>query len=361
MNAGRKGMKISTGAMAMLILLAGCHAQDKGAEAGTKTVEAEAMTLGLGGITLYDATPGTVVSEQQVQVASRLMGYIRDMPVREGDAVKSGQLLFTIDPTDIEGQVSQAKAGLAQAQAGLADAKADFERFSNLYKDESIPKLQFDKVKLQYSVAQSQERAARAGLDTAQSQLRYANVRSPIEGVVTQNMASKGDLASPGHPVLVVENQQKLMVQTTVSDETYAHLKLGGGALIEIGGKQYKGVISRLVAASDAMSHTHLVKLEVPDAKGLVSGSFARVSFDVGMREGILIPRSAILERAGITGVFVVDEKGIASYRMVRKGSEQNGMVAIEAGLNPGEKLVVAKAGELDSGDKVTLTEGRSQ
>ncbi len=345
----------------MLILLAGCHAQDKGAEAGTKTVEAEAMTLGLGEITLYDATPGTVVSEQQIQIASRLMGYIRDMPVREGDAVKAGQLLFTIDPADIEGQVSQAQAGLAQAGAALNDAKADFERFSNLYKDESIPKLQFDKVKLQYSIAQSQERAARAGLETAQSQLRYANVRSPIDGVVTQKMASKGDLASPGHPVLVVENQQKLMVQTTVSDETYSHLKLGGNALVEISGKEYKGIIERLVAASDAMSHTHLVKLAVPDAKGLVSGTFARVSFDVGSHQGILVPKSAILQRAGITGVFVVDGKGIARYRMVRIGSERNGYIGIEAGLSPGERIVVGNAGELDSGDQVKLTESHTQ
>lgn len=354
-------MKISTGAMAMLILLAGCHAQDKGAEAGTKTVEAEAMTLGLGEITLYDATPGTVVSEQQVQVASRLMGYIRDIPVREGDAVKSGQLLFTIDPTDIEGQVSQAQAGLAQAQAGLNDANADFERFSNLYKDESIPKLQFDKVKLQYSVAQSQERAARAGLDTAQSQLRYANVRSPIDGVVTQKMASKGDLASPGHPVLVVENQQKLMVQTTVSDETYTHLKQGGSAQVEIAGKEYRGIIARLVAASDAMSHTHLVKLMVPDVQGLTSGAFARVSFAVGSRQGISVPKSAILQRAGITGVFVVDGKGLAHYRMVRTGSEQNGRVGIEAGLNAGEIIAVGNANELDSGDRVNPTESHTQ
>ena len=354
-------MKRSTGAIAMLILLAGCHSGERSADARVKTVEAKAMTLSLGEITLYDATPGTVVSEQQVQVASRLMGYIRDMSVREGDAVKAGQLLFTIDPTDIEGQVSQAKAGLAQAEAGLADAKADFERFSNLYRDESIPKQQFDKVKLQYSVAQSQERAARAGVDTAQSQLRYAQVRSPIDGVVTQKMASKGDLASPGRPVLVVENQQKLMVQTAVSDETYSHLQSGGHAMMEIAGKEYRGTITRLVAASDAMSHTHLVKLTVPDGQGMVSGSFARVSFDVGSRQGISVPKSAILQRAGITGVFVVDGKGVAHYRMVRQGSEQNGMVGIEAGLNPGEKIVVGNANELDSGDQVNLTESHAQ
>ena len=191
-------------ALILLVLLSGCQPHDKAAEVQTRTVEAQAVTVSLTATPVFDATPGSVVSEQQVQVASRLMGYIRDIQVHEGDAVKTGQLLFTIDPSDIQGQVAQARAGHAQAEAALGDAKSDFERFSNLYKEESVPKLQYDKMKLQYSIAQNQARAARAGLDMAESQLRYAEVRAPIAGVVTHKMASKGDLAAPGRPVLGV-------------------------------------------------------------------------------------------------------------------------------------------------------------
>ncbi len=349
-------MKLSAISLALLFLLAGCQSHEQAAEARVKTVDAPTLTLAMSAIPVFDATPGAVVSEQQVQVASRLMGYIRDIAVREGDTVKAGQLLFTIDPADIEGQVVQARAGLSQAEAALLDAKSDFERFSNLYRDESIPKLQYDKIKLQYSIAQSQARAARAGLDTAESQLRYAEVRAPIDGVVTQKMASKGDLAAPGRPVLVLENLQKLVIQTAVSDETYAHLKLAGSAAVEIAGQVYAGHITRLVPAADAVSHTHLVKLAVPGVAGLTSGAFARVRFDVGSRQGISVPKSAILQRAGITGVFVVDGKGIAGYRMVRTGSDLGGVVAVEAGLSPGEKIVVGNTGELDSGDRVNLT-----
>ncbi len=349
-------MKSSMSAAMLIFLLAGCQPHDQAAETKVKTVDAPTLTLSLAEIPVFDTTPGAVVSEQQVQVASRLMGYIREIPVREGDTVKAGQLLFTIDPKDIEGQVVQARAGLSQAEAALVDAKSDFERFSNLYKEESIPKLQYDKVKLQYSIAQSQARAARAGLDTAESQLRYAEVRAPIDGVVTQKMASKGDLAAPGRPVLVLENLSSLMIQTAVSDETYSHLKQGGSAMVEIAGKVFAGTITRLVSVADAMSHTHLVKLAVPTAAGLTSGAFARVRFAVGSRQGISVPQSAILQRAGIAGVFVVDAEGIAHYRMVRTGSDQDSMVGIEAGLNPGEKIVIGNAGELDSGDKVSLT-----
>jgi RND family efflux transporter MFP subunit len=342
-----------TVAATLFFSLAGCQPHNKAAADQIKTVNAQTLTLSLTEIPVADSAPGVVISEQQVQVASRLMGYIHDIPVHEGDTVKAGQLLFSIDPTDIKGQVDQARAGLAQANAALSDAKADFERFSNLYKEESIPKVQFDKIKLQYNIAQSQANAAQSGLNTAESQLRYAEVRSPINGIVTQKMANKGDLAAPGKPVLAVENPAKLLIQTSVSNETYAHLKMGGSATVEIAGNTLPGKIVRLVSAADAMSHTHLVKLDVPGIKGYSSGTFARVRFTVGSRQGISVPKAALLERAGISGVFVVEADGIAHYRMVRVGSEQNDLIEIEAGLNPGEKVVVSNAAGFDSGDRI--------
>lgn len=343
-------------ALISLILLSACQPQDQVAEVKARTVEAQVLTVNLTAMPVFDATPGSVVSEQQVQLTSRIMGYIRDIHVHEGEAVKTGQLLFTIDPSDIQGQVVQARAGHAQAEAALGDAKSDLERFSNLYKEESVPKLQYDKMKLQYSIAQSQARAARAGLDMAESQLRYAEVRAPIAGVVTKKLASKGDLAAPGRPVLVLENPGMLMVQTSVSSETYALLKPGDTALVEISGQALEGKIARLVPAADAMSHTHLVKLNLPDVKGLASGAFARVRFNVGEGQGIAVPKSAILQRAGITGVFVVDGQGVARYRMVRTGEDRNGTVEVSAGLSPGEKVVVGNADKLSTGDLVKLT-----
>lgn len=341
--------------IAIVLLLAGCGADEHAATTAAKTVEADTIKVGLSTMPVIDAEPGAVVSEQQVQVASRLMGYIREIRVHEGDAVKAGQLLFTIDPSDINGQLNQARAGVAQAEAALLDAKADYERFSNLYQEESIPKQQYDKIKLQYSIAQSQAKAAHAGLDTAESQLRYAEVRAPIDGVVTQKMASTGDLAAPGRPVLVLENPARLEVQTSVSEQTYAHLKLNDAAELEIAGlaAPLTGKITRLVPAADAMSHTHLVKLDLPAGSGVVSGTFVRVRFNVGSTEGISVPKSALLQRAGITGVFVADGQGIARYRMVRTGSVSGNHVAIEAGLSPGDTIVVAGNGEIDSGDKI--------
>ncbi len=347
------------GLAASLINGCGSHEPPEGqAAAVARTVVAEVQTVQPTSLRLRVEAPGLVVSEDQVQVASRLMGYIREIKVEEGQAVKIGQLLFVVDPADIQGQVNQARAGLAQAEAALADAKLDYERFGALYKDEAIPKMQWDKTRLQYQVAQQQVAAARAGLGLASGQLRYASVVSPINGVVTQKMANAGDLAAPGRPVLVIEGLKKLQVRTQASSDVYARIKTGEKVSIVQDGAStqapIEGTIAQIVPAADPASHSHRVKIDLPADSGLASGTFVRVGFAVGEREGIRIPVTALAERAGITGVFVVDAQGIARYRMVRPGATEQGSVEIQSGLSAGDKVVVSQVEQLENGDKVS-------
>lgn len=344
--------------VASLINGCGTHDSSDGQAAVGRTVVAEVQTVQPVSLSLRVETPGLVVSEDQVQVASRLMGYIREIKVEEGQTVKAGQLLFVVDPADIQGQMNQARAGLAQAEAALADAKLDYERFGALYKDEAIPKMQRDKIRLQYQVARQQVAAARAGFGLASNQMRYASVVAPINGVVTQKMANAGDLAAPGRPILVIEGLKTLQVRTQVSGDVYARIKPGEKVSIVQDGATtqapVEGRIVQVVPAADPASHSHRVKIDLPAGSGLSSGSFVRVGFAVGSREGIRVPASAVAERAGITGVFVVDAQGIARYRMVRTGASEQGQVEIQSGLSAGDKVVVSNVDQLENGDKVS-------
>lgn len=349
------------GAIVMVLTLAACKGRDPvTGNSAVDVVTAKTAVVRQVSLAKTDIVPGTVVSVQQVQVASRLMGYIRKISVHEGQTVTVGQLLLTIDPTNIRGQVNQARAGLAQAQAALVDAQADFVRFGNLYREKSIPRLQFDKIKLQYHIARSRVMAAKAGLRTATAQLRYAKVRAPIDGVIIRKLAVAGDLATPGRPLLVLENPATLQVQTTVSRATYSHLTLGETVPVKLSGlpQRINAAIIRLVPAADPITRTYLVKLTLPKMTKVRSGTFAKVYFSLGQRQGIRIPQTAVLMRAGIKGVFVVDHRGFAHYRMVRTGTRVNGDVDILAGLNPGERIVTAGTDILRSGDKVRTANG---
>jgi RND family efflux transporter MFP subunit len=351
LRAGLLGLAMS------LIYGCGSHEEPAATTTGGRTVTAGTLTVQPSAVGIRVESPGTVVSEDQVQVASRLMGYIREIKVKEGQSVKAGQLLFVVDPTDIQGQVGQARAGLAQAEAALADAKIDYERFGALYQEQAIPKLQWDKIRLQYEVAQQQVAAARAGLGLASGQMRYASVVAPISGVVTMKMANAGDLAAPGRPVLAIESLKKLQVRTEVSSEVFARIKAGDTVDVVRDGREatpVSGTVAQVVPAADPVSHTHLVKIDLPAGSGLASGNFVRVAFSLGDREGLRVPAAALAERAGILGVFVVDAQGIARYRMVRTGATADGQVDIQSGLAAGEKVVISNVAGLENGDKVS-------
>lgn len=349
-------------ALALALAISGCGETDKQQQTTTPaaTVTANIAVVQKTVLPIITTASGTIIAEQQAQIASRLMGFIREMNVQEGQSVVAGQRLFTVDPTDIQGQVSQAKAGLAQAEAALADAKNDYQRFGTLYKEEAIPKQQWDKVRLQYNVAQQQAAAARVGLGTAAAQMRYATLTAPFSGIITQKMANVGDLATPGRPVLALENQSRLQVQTGVSSDVFAHLKQGDNVSLQVGDADtaITGKIARLVPAADPVTRTYLVKIDLPQGAQLKSGMYVLVAFPTGQREAVRVPQSAVLDRAGITGVFVVDAQGIAHYRMVRVGGTSGGQVEIQAGLTPGERVVTSATAKLQSGDKVVNTGG---
>jgi len=339
----------------LALTLSACSGGEKAKLAPQHSVQAQVTVLQPVATVATIAAPGNVIALESVQVASRLMGYLRDFAVVEGQAVKKGQRLFTIDPLDIEGAMEQAGLGLQQAEAALKDAKADFDRFDALYKDEVVTRQQYEKMKLNYEIAASRAAQAKASLSTARGQMRYATVTAPIDGVVTRKLASEGDIAAPGHPVLMLENPARLQVQTSVAEDLYKGLRLGQEVQVEVDGrdKPLTAKVARLSPAADPMTHSYMVKLDL-STPGLTSGAFARVLFPSGKREVLAVPAAAVLNRAGIAGVFVVDAAGLAQYRMVRLGREADGQVEVLSGLNPGERVVTGNAQAVNNGDKVS-------
>lgn len=339
-----------------LSLLSACggHEDATGKPAAAGVVQASLDSVTLVRTAAHHPTPATLVAENQVQVASRLMGYIRSVDVVEGQSVRVGQKLFSVDPVDVQGQVEQTRAAVKQAEDALADARVEYQRFEALFKEEAVTRQQFEKMKLQHDIAQSRLAQARAGHSTASGQLRYATVTSPIAGVVTRKMANAGDLASPGQPVLVVENPGRLQVETHVPESVLSALKPGARVTVEVDGQDKPLVarVARISPAADPVSRTFLVKLDISGG-GLRSGLFARVLFPQGEREALTVPDSALVMRAGIAGVFVVGQDGIAQFRMVRAGERREGRLEILSGLNAGERVVSGGADQIETGDRI--------
>jgi len=292
-------------------------------------------------IPVYYTTSGTVTSDHRVSISTRLSGYIRDIAVREGDKVKSGQVLLHIDSV-------HAKQALIQASADLANAKAEMNRYASLLKEGAVTSQQMDKVALRYKVAQSQVKQAK-------NQLSYAKVLSPVSGVVVEKRMSQGDLASPGMPILTLEDPSSLLVETYVSEQYIGQIHEGNKVSIEITAlkQRLEGVVRQVVQAADPVSHQFLVKISLPVSANIHPGMYAQTSFHTGDRKGLLLPRDAIFSQAGMQAVYVVDDAGITHYRLVRIGRDVHGMLEVLSGLHAGDRIVWDANSVLKTGMKV--------
>ncbi|MEY2341168.1 efflux RND transporter periplasmic adaptor subunit [Acidithiobacillus sp. IBUN Pt1247-S3] len=344
--------------MVLSLGLAGCGQKPPHTAAAEKSVQAQTLTLAAGKGQGYETVPGTVMASQQIQLGSRLSGYLLGLQVHVGQQVRAGQLLFQVDPADVDNQVAQAQAGLAQAEANFADAQSNYDRFHKLYDAQAIPQKQWDQVRSQYQMAKAQVAAARAGTGSAAAQLRYARVTAPFSGVITEKYMQNGDLVAPGHPVLSLANPQQLEIDCSVGSAAFATLRVGQQLSVINDGKTLAATVRDLVPVADPITHSHLVKLVLPAESNVQAGAFVQVEIPlVGVTTTLRIPREALLNRAGIPGVFVVNQKGVAEYRMVRPGQIVGEQMEILAGLSAGERIVVSNTEAVDNGDKIESAE----
>ena len=325
--------------------LTACSDDVETASKARENAKATVFTATTQEVPSYYATSGTVTSDHRVSISSRLSGYIREMKVREGDQVKADQVLVRIDPVD-------AKQALVQAQADLADAKADLERYQELQKSGAVSPQQVSKIELRYTVAESQ-------VKQAQNQLSYAEVRSPVAGVVVAKRLSQGDLAAPGSPILTLEDPTSLLVETYVSERFVSNIHEGDNVDIEIPSvKQvYQGVVRQVVQAADPVSHQFLVKTALPAAAEIHPGMYAQTGFKIGKRNAVLVPKAAIHTRGGLHSVYVLNAASEAQYRLIRLGLEQGDQVEVLAGLQAGDKVAYQATPALKSGMVVQVSE----
>ncbi len=339
-------------------LLAGCSHETPSSSSPPPAREVSAKVVTVQTAALAEAFPvaGVVEAVDTVQLSSRVMGHIRELNVVQGQAVKRDEVLFVVDPVDTQGAVDLAKQTLVQAEAALRDAKLDYDRFKNLYQDDAVNKQQLEKMRMNYEVSLSRVAQAKAGLTVARGQISYTRISAPMDAIVTAKLANEGDMAAPGHPVLVLEDTAHLQVRAAVPESVYRSLKLGDTVQVEVDGQAQplSATVSRMTPTADPQAHTYPVTLDIA-APGLKSGAFARVLFPQGARQTLLIPQAALLDRAGIRGVFVLDKDGIAHYRMVRTGAAQaDGMVEVLAGLGAGERVAISQGDAmLQNGDRV--------
>ena len=300
-------------------------------------------------------TTGSVVSDERVEISSRIAAYLRSLEVREGERVAHGQRIATLDSQDVSGAIRQAEANRDRAAAAHRDASKDLQDAEELFAKGVVSAAALRKAQLGHDVAAQELEAARAALTAARAELRYTEILSPVDGIVVARPARSGDLVTPGAPIVTVESDTALLFETFIAERQLGHVRLGDAVEVQIDatGTTYSGEVVRLVSSGNPVTRRYQVKISLADTRGLVPGMFGRSAFTVGSSAGILVPTAALAERGGLTGVFTVDADRILRFRWVRTGASHGERTEITAGLDTGETLLAQANAAVRDGDRL--------
>jgi RND family efflux transporter MFP subunit len=305
----------------------------------------------------YFETSGTVRAKTVSIVASRVMGTITSVKVKEGDKVRAGDILMTIDNRDTAQRVAATEAAFNEAQSARAAsgeqrslAEVTYSRYRNLYNEKVISRQEFDQIEMKKKVSdaefnrmsQSVERA-RANLEEARVYHGFTQVRAPISGIVTEKKIEAGSMATPGMPLCTVEDTSQLKIEAAIDESLINKVYPGMPAymLFDKTGEKLNGRVVKVVPSIDPSSRTFPVEIAIQD-RSLRTGLYGKVFIPQGKKESLLIPVGAIVERGQLTGVFVVDEKGIIAYRLIKTRGVFDGRAEVLSGLSKGESVIVS-------------------
>lgn len=303
---------------------------------------------------------GKVEAIQNANLSTRIMGFVNKVHVKVGDKVRKGQLLLSINSADINAQKAQVNASITEATAAYKNAEKDYNRFKALFEDSSASQKEMDDMTANYEMAKARLEAANQMKNQVNAQLSYSNISAPFSGVVTGKFINKGDMASPGMPLMSVEAPGKFQVIAMVPESEITQVKNGSEVNVNIKstGEVVKGKVTEVSTSAKNTGGQYLVKviLDKTEAK-LLSGMFTSVQFPVAKASSnnILIPTSALVKRGELVGVYVVSSSNTALLRWLRLGKTFGDKIEVLSGLSADEKFILSSEEKLINGAKLNI------
>ena len=345
-----------------LITVFSCSESDKKIKSDTtKAIAVKVSPVSSNADNPFLSASGKVETVNSANLSTRMMGYVNKVYVKVGDKVRKGQLLLSVNNTDLSAKLAQVNASITEANAAYTNAEKDYNRFKNLFGDNSASQKELDDVTAHYNMAKARLEAATQMKNEVQAQFSYANIRAPFSGVVSNKFINEGDMANPGMTLLEVETPGIFQVMAMVPESEISQIKPDTtvDVLIKSLSKSIKGKVTEVSSSSKNTGGQYLVKVELEkSSEKLLSGMFATVQFPVESKNNdttVLIPTDALVSKGELSGVFTVSQSNTAILRWLRLGRTYGNKVEILSGLNADESYIVSADGKLFNGAKVTI------
>ncbi|HSH10072.1 MAG TPA: efflux RND transporter periplasmic adaptor subunit [Oceanipulchritudo sp.] len=330
----------TTLAASAVLFLTGCgHKESTADQTVLPSVDVKTATVQRLSHSRAQWLPGTVHPAEQAVVAAKLMATVEQAEFTIGQLVAKGDLLVVLRAEEIDAQVEQARAALAQVERNYEREKSLLAQSATTA--ETVRTLE------------DQMRLARARLAEVVTMEGYLNIKAPFDGIITSKQVRRGDLATPGTPMLTIEGTGHQQVHVQVPDSLSA-LGYASSIQIEADGKVIDTSLTEWSPAADPASRTRLAKLDLPDGAKVRSGQYVRVNWPAGETSSLWMPASALSVMGQMERVFVILD-GQTHLRLVRTGAREGDLVQILAGLDEGEQVVLSPSVQLRDGQPANI------
>jgi multidrug efflux system membrane fusion protein len=319
-------------------------------------------------VPVYLDAIGKVVAREVVSIQPQVSGRITQIHFTDGADVKTGQMLFTIDPRPYQAQLNVAEANLAQAKAALDLAKINFDRVASVTDQRAVSRQDYDAKKNAVDVADAQLKQNQAAVENAQLNLDYCTIRSPISGRAGQRLVDLGNVVTANNgSLLVIQRLDPIYADFTITenDLTAVQRNMARGTLkaeVRLSNDSDKPREGNLTFLDNSVQEgTGTVKLRATIANNdrrFWPGRFAQIRLVLATQENaVLIPAEAPQMSAKGSFVYVVKQDTTAELRPVTVGQRQGDLVVIDKGVNPGERVVTNGQLGVTPGGKVNVTQ----
>ena len=303
---------------------------------------------------------GQAAGSQDVEIRARVEGFLDTVAFTEGTLVKKGQLLYQIDPKDLQAALANAKANLATWRSRLEKTENDVKRFTPLVKQQAVSQMELDNAVSARDAASAQVDAAQAAVDKAQIDLGYATITAPVDGLIGTTKVKSGNLVGRGESTLLttISVINPIFFRAGLAEAEYLRVvrraqeqgTTGIGKRIPIQLILADGTVhpepGRLDTAErniDPTTGTLALQFTFPNPQLVLRpGQYGRARFDIDVRKGaLLVPQRAVQELQNLYSLAVVGSDNKVTFRNVKVGPRVDSLWVIEEGLKPGEKVVV--------------------
>jgi membrane fusion protein, multidrug efflux system len=311
---------------------------------------------------------GTVTSLATVTIRSQISGYLQKVVFKEGDEVKKGDLLVQIDPRPYEAALAQANGNLARDQALLKGAQVDLARYQGLAAQNAVPRQTLDTQVALVAQDQGTVEADKAAVQSAEVNLQYTSILSPLDGRVGLRQVDQGNYVTPGdaNGIVVITQLKPISVLFTVPEDNLQaiskRLQAGAGlpsvAFDRSGSRKIaEGTLQTFDSQIDPTTGTIKLRAQFPnETEALYPNQFVNIQLLLDTHKDVTIMPTAGVQR-GVPGTFVylVNADNTVSVRKINLGVTDGDRVEVRSGLQPGDKIVVDGADKLRDGAKINV------